>query len=91
MFCSIVLVVGSRRWRRQVEFGGQQTIDRVLVREDQTKGQAVRAWEVQGEIGEAEWRTVLSLTCGGLAPHERSPALLKHLLQGPATGRGGVR
>lgn len=34
-----------------VQFDAPQTIDRVVIREDQTEGQAIRGWSVQGEVG----------------------------------------
>ena len=42
-----------------VQFGTPQTIDRVVIREDQTDGQAIRGWEIRGETSPNQW-TILA-------------------------------
>ena len=38
-----------------VQFDTPQTIDRVVIREDQTDGQAIRGWEIRGETSPNQW------------------------------------
>ena len=41
-----------------LEFGSAKPIDRVVIREDQTEGQAIRGWEIHGETTNGTWRVL---------------------------------
>ena len=41
-----------------LEFGSAKPIDRVVIREDQTEGQAIRGWEIRGETANGTWRVL---------------------------------
>lgn len=43
-----------------VRFDTPQTIDRVVIREDQTEGQAIRGWEIRGETSSNQWSVLAS-------------------------------
>jgi len=57
---------GAARTELLLEFGGPTLIERVVVREDQTQGEAVRGWSVRAQLpGSVAWQEIANGTSMG--------------------------
>jgi hypothetical protein len=77
-----------------LEFANAKSIDRVVIREDQTAGQAILGWEVRGETTNGTWRVLANGSSVGnkwitLLPNNVTVTALKAVVTASAPGAQG--